>query len=133
MVGVVAARDGDIEQLLVGCAPALAALALDEIEQFFLFIEHEIVIPIDDSCALVERAVGPGRLCVGGAFGGRTHVRRGVGRHRAEFVAGVGRFDGDRLAIPWITRKLAEQVGELARRSPCRGLCHTPFRGGARV
>ena len=59
---VIPADIGDVEDLVHCTRAGLAVLPLDDITQCRLFLEHEIVEPIDDRDAFGQRGCSPCRL-----------------------------------------------------------------------
>ena len=91
VIGVIARVDGDVEDLFDRVASRLATLDLHEVEQFLLAIEHQVVVAEEDRPAILERSLGPRRLCDPGACGSHRYIIGGAGRCRAEGFPGERR------------------------------------------
>jgi hypothetical protein len=99
-VRVVAAAQGDVEDLLERVAAGLAALQLDEVEDLLLAVEHQVVQAHEDGGPVRDGRLRPGALCSPGALEGQSHVLGRAAGHRSDGLAGEGGFDDEWLPLP---------------------------------
>ena len=80
-VPVVPRLDGDVEHLLEGVDPRLAALELQDVEDLLRVGEHQVVVAQQDRGALLHRATRPRLLRLAGRRARRRDVVGAAPRH----------------------------------------------------